>query len=152
MKGWKQLDVDFKEMEMEELVWKKGPFVQALFDDFRSFVNAGMLDGTAGDTNPAFTIWHKQDDMPFNEKITVLRTVGLRAHGEPEWLMKDLGTLVRGEECVLDAQRREREEGKGGDVEWEREREWPDFHVGERLGAVRWRKGWCARCDPRLKA
>jgi len=114
--------------------------VQSLFDNFRAHIS---------DLGEGFTIWHKQDDTPFNEKITVLRTTQLRSHGSPEWSMKDLGKLVQGKECVLAERRREREEQ--GPYDQGLEGGWrPDFHVGERLGTVKGRQGWCGWCDPRL--
>lgn len=150
MKGWKQLDIEFRECEMEAEYWEGNAFLQPLLENFRQASLCPADAAGNGRSGTEFTVWHKQDDTPFNEKITVLRTAELRSHGSPEWAMGDLGTLVRGEKCVLAEKRREREEAgphdQGLQGEWR-----PDFHVAERGGEVKGREGWCAWCHPRLK-
>lgn len=148
--GWRQLEVEFREGDVEREYWERGAWVQALFEDFRRRVGDGDLDGNGegsgkgngegngkGNGYPPFTIWHKQAFAPFHEIITVLRTEDLHAHGSPEWRRGDLRRLREGRECVLAP---EGEEGS-----WR-----SGFHVGERMGlptARQGRCGWCAASE-----
>ncbi|KAL2057731.1 hypothetical protein ABVK25_002115 [Lepraria finkii] len=125
--GWRQLELSFSDLELEEEYHTNGSFITPLFDDF------GATMGAAG-LCKAFTIWHKQNqNEPCGETITVLRTQDLHLHSSPQWEKKDLVKLVEGNECIVvpdfdDA-------GYG-------------FHVSERYGSptVAGRSGFCPSC------
>lgn len=128
LKGWKQLEVVFKEAELVNEYWSRDGFMQTLFDDFRSRLEAFDED---------FTIWHESHDVWY-EKITVLRTKELGRYKQPMWPRADVGRLMEGRECIL-----------GGSMDMnEDERARPAFHVQERCGGPGKRKNHCKRCQP----
>lgn len=128
LKGWKQLEIAFQTRELVNEYWKRGGFMQTLFDDFR----LGL-----GNNDEEFTIWHESEDRP-DEKITVLRTKELGRYKQPQWWGADVGRLMEGKECVL-----------GGFVDTiENEGERPAFHVQERCLDPGKRMNHCSRCQP----
>ena len=128
LKGWKQLRIAFKTNEVMEEYWRRGRFMQTLFDEFRS---------SLGESDADFTIWHDSHDE-WNEKITVFRTKELGRYKKPEWWKADVGRLMEGRECVL-----------GGPLDlYEDEAARPAFHVQERCMRPGRRMNHCPRCQP----
>lgn len=129
LKGWKQLEVGFKSTELVSEHWKRGGFMQPLFDEFRSH---------SGDLDESFTIWHESHDR-FAEKITVLRTKEIGRIEQPQWGRADLGRLIGGSECVFSGSMDVNDEEGGR----------PAFHVQERSwgpGTPGRRQKHCTRC------
>ena len=129
LKGWKQLEVSFKATELTPEHWKRGPFMQSLFDDFRSH---------SKDLNEDFTIWHEGHNR-FNEKITVLRTNDLGRFQQHQWWRGNLEKLKKGRECVL---------GDFVDLN-EDEEDRLAFHVQERCWGPVTRQNQCIGCQTR---
>lgn len=130
LKGWKQLEISFRTRELINEYWGRGAFLQTLFDGFRS--GLGDLDGD-------FTIWHASD-AHLSEKVIVLRTKELGRYHQPEWWRADVGSLVKGRQCVLSESVNTNEDEEG--------RPAPAFHVRERCGGPGKRKNHCTRCQP----
>ena len=131
LKGWKQLEVVFKARELVTEYWKRGRFMQSLFDDFRS--QSGNLDED-------FTIWHESHDTPY-ERITVLRTRELGRFKQPQWWRGDLGRLVDGRDCVFGESIDTNDDEEGGVA----------FHVQERCWCPTRRQNHCTRCCTRCQ-
>ena len=134
LKGWKQLEIGFRIMELVDEYHSKAGFIQPLFDDFKS-CSESLDEG--------LTIWHESQDR-WEEKITVFRTKELGRFKSPQWWKGDLEKLLEGRECILrEAMDTDEEEGQR-----------PAFHVQERHGRPGDRKAYCARClpDPEVRS
>lgn len=128
LKGWKQLDIVFSGRGLVDEYWRRGRFVQTLFDDFRSRLR---------DLGEDFTIWHGGHNE-WNEKITVLRTKELGRYQQPKWWKADVGRLTDGRECVLGGSM-DTIEDDGGRLA---------LHVQERCWGPGVSKNHCTRCQP----
>lgn len=128
LKGWKILEVAFKSGDLVSEYWKRGGFMQSLFDDFRSH---------SEDMDDDFTIWHAFQDVPV-EKITVMRTKELGRIKQSHWGKEDVRRFMEGRECIVSKSLEPMEE----------EGPRPAFHIQERCWGPTMRKDHCKRCSP----
>ncbi|KAL6718378.1 hypothetical protein ACLMJK_004467 [Lecanora helva] len=101
LKGWKMLNVNFRERHLEDDYVQRGRLIKPLFGEFQAAIRE--IDSAKEKDAPSFTIWHNMEDEVYDrydEKISVIRTADIHSHGFREWRKADVGKLREGRECV----------------------------------------------------